>query len=257
MRILFIGDITGSSGRNILKEHLPSLKEEYAVDLTIVNVDNAAHGLGVSPKIARSLRELGVDVMTGGNHLFDRKEVVPDLDDMPWLLRGANYSGEVPGAYVYIDECNGIPFLVTHLIGRTFMGTYENPFTQYDKVIEEHGKDIAVRIVDFHGEATSEKLAFARYVDGRASAVIGTHTHVQTADEQILQYGTAFITDVGMTGPHDGIIGMQTETVLPRFLTGLPTKFEPATGNVQLHAVVIEIDVESGIAKSIERIVRR
>lgn len=256
MNILFIGDITGEPGRAAIAAFLDPLRQEFAIDLTIANVDNAAHGLGVTPKIARDLLARGIDILTGGNHLFDRKEMLPEIGDLPRLLRGYNYPGEVPGAGVYIGMAGEVPFMVTTLIGRTYMGIYENPFSAIDEILEEHGVDARVRIVDFHAEATSEKIAFARYVDGRVSAVVGTHTHVQTADEQILPIGTAYISDVGMTGPHDGIIGMSTGTVLPRFLTGLPTRFEPAEGQIRLHAVVIDVDESTGSARSITRIRR-
>lgn len=256
MKILFIGDITGKSGREIVGEELPRLRQEFQPDLVIANADNATHGLGISPKTADELFSLDIDVMTGGNHLFDRKEIIEYLPGQPRLLRCANYPEEVPGEAVFIGKAGNVPYLVTTLVGRVFMSPYESPFKTLDWLLEERGKGIIIRIVDFHAEATSEKLAFARYADGRVSAVIGTHTHVQTADEQILPAGTAFITDVGMTGPHGGIIGMATETVLPRFLTGLPTRFEPAMGMVQLHGLFLEIDDNSGMATTITRIRR-
>jgi metallophosphoesterase (TIGR00282 family) len=254
MRILFIGDITGGAGRKIVQAHLEKLQSRYDIDLTIANVDNAAHGLGITPSIARQLHDIGIDILTGGNHLFDRKEIIPELNELPFLLRGANYSAEVPGGSYYIGKVADTNYVVSHYIGRTFMGTFESPFTSFDTLVSEVADNIPVRIVDFHAEATSEKMAFGRYADGRASAIIGTHTHVQTADEQILPGGTAYITDVGMSGPHDGIIGMTTDSVLPRFLTGLPTRFEPAKGRVMLHAVVVDIDSNDGSARSIQRI---
>ena len=253
MKVLFIGDITGSSGRKIVAEELKQLKDTHEVDLTIANVENAAHGIGVTPKIVRQLSEMGVDVMTGGNHLFDKKEIIDELVDFPYLLRGVNYFGEVPGNFSFTGKVGDTPYLVATFIGRTFMGTYDSPFHRFDSFIRDFD-NIPVKIVDFHAEATSEKIAFARYVDGRVSALIGTHTHVQTADEQILPQGTAYISDVGMTGPHDGIIGMNTESVMPRFLTGLPTRFEPAEGKTKLHAVILDIDDVTGKAHSISRV---
>jgi metallophosphoesterase (TIGR00282 family) len=254
MKILFIGDVTGEAGRKAVSTLLPSIQKKYKVDVTIANGDNAAHGLGITPKVVRKLLNLGVDVITGGNHLFDRKDIIPELEDIPQLLRGANYPSQVPGEYIYRGKVADTPFAVVTFLGKTFMGNYESPFVYFDKIREEIGDNLKVIIVDFHAEATSEKVAFGRYLDGKVSAVLGTHTHVQTADEQILPEGTAYITDVGMTGPHDGVIGMATETVLPRFLTGLPTRFEPAEGDVKFHGVVMDIDDSSGKASSIERI---
>lgn len=256
MRMLFIGDVTASVGRGILEKLLPELLEEYAPDLIIANVENAAHGLGITPKIADRFIRLGIDVLTGGNHIYDRKEILDYLPNQPRLLKPANYPRDTPGHAVYIGEAGGAHCLVATLVGRTFMPPNDSPFMAFDRLVNSVGADIDVRIIDFHAEATSEKVAFARYVDSRASAVIGTHTHVQTADEQILPGGTAFITDVGMTGPHDGIIGMSSDTVLRRFLTGMPTHFEPAEGDARLHAVIVDIDQKSGRALSIERISR-
>jgi metallophosphoesterase (TIGR00282 family) len=254
MKFLFIGDLVGSQGRKLVIKHLHKLQATHKIDVTIANVDNAAHGKGVTRKILTSLTELGVDVFTGGNHLFDRREIYDDLADFPQLLRGANYPGDVPGKPYYIGEFGSQQYIVTHLIGQTFMGSFENPFHCIDKLLRERAAKIPIRILDIHAEATSEKIALGRHLDGRMSAVIGTHTHVQTADERILPSGTAFMADVGMTGPHDGIIGMSTDSVLPRFLNGLPTRFEPSSGDPQLHAAVIDVDNKSGAALSIERI---
>ena len=254
MKILFIGDVTGEAGRKAVSTLLPSIQKKYQVDVTIANGDNAAHGLGITPKVARKLLNLGVDVITGGNHLFDRKDILPELEEFPQLLRGANYPSQVPGEYIYRGKVGETLFAVVTFLGKTYMGNYESPFISSDSVLAEIGEDVKVVIVDFHAEATSEKVAFGRYLDGKVSAVLGTHTHVQTADEQILPKGTAYITDVGMTGPHNGIIGMATETVLPRFLTGLPTRFEPAKGESKFHGVVMEIDNQTGKAVKIERL---
>lgn len=254
MKILFIGDITGEAGRKAVSAWLPDLKEKLGIHLTIANADNAAHGLGITPKVAKKLLNLGIDVLTGGNHLFDRKDIIPELESLPRLLRGANYPSKVPGEYIFQGEADGSPFAVVTFMGKTYMGQYESPFISSDSVLREIDPSCKTIIVDFHAEATSEKVAFGRYLDGRVTAVLGTHTHVQTADEQILAKGTAYITDVGMTGPHSGIIGMATETVLPRFLTGLPTRFEPARGEAKFHAVVIDVENETGKAREIERI---
>jgi len=229
MKLLFIGDINARGGRETLSRLLPDLRREFTPDLVIANVENAAHGLGVTPTIAGEILADGVDVMTGGNHLFDRKEILDYLPEQPRLLRPANYPPDVPG----FNDC---------------------PFRTFDRLARHASSKVAVRIIDFHAEATSEKIAFARYVDGRASVVIGTHTHVQTADEKILPGGTAHISDVGMTGSHAGVIGVRADLIINRFTTGLPTRFEPA---LMLHAVVVDIDEFTGKARSIERICRR
>jgi hypothetical protein len=254
MKILFIGDIMGSGGRKLVQKYLPGLKEKYSVDLVVANIDNLAHGKGATPKTVRSMRNAGIDVMTGGNHVFDRREMMEKIDDFPEVLRGANYTGEVPGKFICTGEVNAVPYLVATFMGQTFMGSFESPFNAYTNYMGNNFQDIPVKIIDFHAETTSEKQAFGYYLKGRVSAVIGTHTHVQTADEHILPGGTAFITDVGMTGPHNGIIGMDAESVMPRFLQGLPTRFEPAAGRHMFHGCVFEVDDESGKALSIERI---
>ena len=254
MRVLFIGDINASSGREITSNVLQGLRNERAIDLVIANGENAAHGLGITPKVADELFGMGIDVLTGGNHLYDRKEIYDYLPSEPRLLRPANYPPGVPGSSGYHGEAGGIGFYVTTLVGRTFMPNTDCPFRTLDRLLDGEAADTPVRIVDFHAEATSEKVALGRHADGRVSALIGTHTHVQTADEQVLPGGTAYISDVGMTGPHDGVIGVKAELVVQRFLTGMPTRFEPAEGNVQFHAVLVEIDARIGHALSIERI---
>lgn len=257
MKLLFIGDVNARPGRQILKDFLQPLKEEYSIDLVVANVENAAHGIGISPKLADEILELGVDVMTGGNHLYNVKEIVEYLPAQPRLLRAANFPSSAPGFAHFVGESDGVPYFVATLSGRTFMKPLDCPFQAFDSLVKYDASGIPIRIIDFHAEATSEKVAFGLYADGRASAVIGTHTHVQTADERILPGGAAYITDVGMTGPHNGVIGVQADAVIQRFITGMPTRFEPADGDVMLHAVVIDIDEASGRARSIERIQRR
>lgn len=257
MKVLFIGDITARPGRETLEALLPALRREYAPQLVIANAENAAHGLGLTPKITDQLLGLGVDLLTGGNHIFDKKDIIDYLPTQPRLLRAANYPGDVPGYSYYLGEVAGANVFVATLVGRTFMSPLECPFRCFDQLIEEHASQAPVRIIDFHAEATSEKTAFGLYVDGRAGAVIGTHTHVQTADERILPSGTAYITDVGMTGPHDGVIGVRADLIIQRFLIGIPIRFEPAEGNPMLHAVLVDIDGSTGKARSIERISRR
>ena len=257
MKLLFIGDVNARPGREALAALLPGLLEEYGPQLVIANGENAAHGLGITPRIADEMFDLGVDLITGGNHLFDRREIVDYLAEQPRLLRPANYPRGVPGFGVFVGEAGGVPFMATTLAGRVFMPPLDCPFRALDRLLADEGSGIAVRIVDFHAEATSEKVALGLHADGRLSALIGTHTHVQTADERVLPGGTACITDVGMTGPHDGVIGVRADLILRRFLTGLPARFEPAEGKVILHAVLVDIDEASGRARSIERIRRR
>jgi metallophosphoesterase (TIGR00282 family) len=256
VKVLFIGDINARGGRELLARMLPGLRREHAPDLVVANAENAAHGLGLTPKIADELFGLGIDVMTGGNHLYDKKEIFDYLPDHTRLLRPANMAGDVPGASYAVGEVAGVSYFVATLVGRTFMQPVDCPFRTFDRLAASVAAQQVVRIIDFHAEATSEKIALGRYIDGRASAVIGTHTHVQTADEQILPGGTAYITDVGMTGPHDSVIGVQSEIVIQRFLTGLPARFEPAEGGLRLQAVVVDIDEAGGRASSIERINR-
>jgi metallophosphoesterase (TIGR00282 family) len=256
MKVLFIGDINGRPGRTVLEALLPALREEYKPHLVVANAENAAHGLGITPSIADQLLSMGVNILTGGNHLFDRKEILDYLPNQPRLLRAYNYPDLIAGHSSYQGELSGVSFSVVTFVGRTFMGNLDCPFRAFDRFVKSEGSHSRVRIIDFHAEATSEKTAFALYADGRSSAVIGTHTHVQTADERILPKGTAYITDVGMTGPHDGVIGVRADLIIQRFLTGLPVRFEPAEGDPILHAVLVDIDEATGKARSIERIQR-
>ena len=252
-RILAIGDVVGKPGRLALEKELASVRERLRVDLCVANGENAAGGAGITEKIAGALHACGADVITTGNHVWDRKEAVSYIQRATHLLRPANYPPGVGGIGSGVFETpEGIPVGVINLQGRTFMGDLDCPFRIAEREIEKVGTTVTV--VDFHAEATSEKMAMGWYLDGRVSAVIGTHTHVQTADERILPGGTAYITDVGMTGPHDSVIGTECEAVLKRFLTQMPVKFAPAKANVKLCGVLLEVDEETGRARRIERL---
>jgi metallophosphoesterase (TIGR00282 family) len=258
MRLLFIGDIVGSPGRQVVEERLSDILTQERIDLAIANADNAAGGFGIIPRLAEELLEMGIEVLCGGNHIWDRKEIFEYLPHQPRLLRPANFPEGAPGSGLYLGETKGgVSFAVLHLQGRTFMPAIDCPFRAADRELARVPEQVKVIVVDAHAEATSEKQALGLYLDGRVSAVIGTHTHVATADERILPAGTAFITDVGMTGPHDSVIGMDKRAVLDRFLHGLPTRFEVASGGVAMQAVRMEIDAETGRAESISRAVYR
>ena len=258
MKIVFIGDIFGRPGRRILRESMNRLSEEHHPDLVVANYENAASGFGVMPEMTGEFLELGVDVLTGGNHTFDRKEILPVFEDGAHggrLLRPANYPASVAGGGLYKGATRtGIPFAVLNLQGRTFMPTIDCPFRTADRLLESLPGDIKVVLVDMHAETTSEKQAMGRHLDGRVTAVIGTHTHVPTADERVLPGGTAYQTDAGMTGPYDSIIGNRQEDVLERFLTGLRPRLEVARGDVRLCGCIIEADEATGKASSIQRI---
>jgi metallophosphoesterase (TIGR00282 family) len=252
MRILAIGDIIGKPGRQAVTQLLPSIKQEYAVDLTIANAENVAGGIGVTPDTANELLKAGADVLTSGNHIWAHKDILPFLDsDMP-ILRPLNYPQGVPGrGYLVI---NGV--LVINLIGRTFMNNYDCPFRTMDTLLAGFDNKPLVIVIDFHAEATSEKVALGHYLNGRVSAVLGTHTHVGTIDAQILSAGTAYVTDIGMTGPIDSIIGDDPENVLHRFLTQLPYRLSAGKGKTVLNAMLVKTDDTTGKAISIERIQR-
>ena len=255
MRVLFIGDIVGSPGRQIVLERLPDLLAAEQIDLAVANCENAAAGFGITPRLAEQLLECGIEVLCGGNHIWDRKEILDYLPQQPRLLRPANFPAGAPGQGLFVGQTRGgVPFAVLHLQGRTFLPPLDCPFRTADQALAGLPEGVRVVLVDFHAEATSEKQAMGWYLDGRVSAVIGTHTHVATADERILPGGTAYITDVGMTGPHDSVIGMDREAVLRRFLTGLPTRFEVAAENIQLNAVRIDVDPATGRAHQIARV---
>ena len=260
MKLLFIGDIVGSPGRNAVKELLPKLREQHALDFVIANGENSAGGNGITPKIAEELFSFGVDVITTGDHLWDQKEVVELLENEKRFLRPLNYPAGTPGQGSAIFEVRSSAFDVRCLIGvlnlqgRTFMPPLENPFLLGREEVERLRRQTKIIFVDFHAEATSEKIAMGWFLDGKVTAVVGTHTHVQTADDRVLPGGTAYITDVGMTGPFDSVIGTRKEIVLERFLTQIPNKFDVAKGDVRLQAVLIDVDERSGSAMSIERL---
>lgn len=255
MRILFIGDIVGRPGREMLEQNLARLKQELRPNLTIANGENASGGKGISYKVVRFLFEQGIDAITMGNHTWDNKEIFDFIEDETKVIRPANYPEGTPGkGYTYI-RYNDIEIGVVNLMGRTFLPPIDCPFRKADQILEEMQKRTKVIFVDFHAEATSEKLAMGWYLDGKVSAVVGTHTHVQTADERILPAGTAMITDVGMTGPRNGILGVEREAVIKKFITQLPVRFEvDKDGPTQLNAVVIDINKASGKAEKITRV---
>ena len=255
MNILFIGDIFGRPGRDLVREGLASLVDRYDVDFVVANAENSAGGFGITREIGDELLDLGIDVMTSGNHLWDKKEALDYIAAEARLLRPANYPPGVPGRGSCVARTrDGRSVGVVNVMGRVFMSPLDDPFAVATREIDALSGRANIVLVDFHAEATSEKQAMGWHLDGRVTAVFGTHTHVQTADEQLLPGGTAYITDAGMTGPHDGIIGVEREAALSRFLTGLPARFEPATGNPRLHAVLLEADEASGCAKAVTRI---
>lgn len=255
MKVLFIGDIIGEPGRKMVKQTLPDLLRTHVPDLVIANGENAAGGFGLTPVIADELFALGINVLTSGNHVWDKKEIEPYLAKQERLIRPANYPEGTTGFGSVVVPTDGAgKAAVLNLEGRVFMSNLEDPFRVAEREIERLRKEARVVIIDFHAEATSEKAALAWHLDGRASAVLGTHTHVQTADERILPGGTAFMTDVGMTGPSDSVIGVRKEDAINRFLTQRPHKFEIPKGPVHLDAVVLDIDQKSGKARSITRV---
>lgn len=261
MRLLFIGDIFGRPGRTIVRENVRKLVSEHSIDLLIANAENSAGGFGLTPQIAEELFDLGIDVLTTGNHVWDKREIIEYFnaaETEPYsparrVLRPANYPAGTPGVGFYEGKTkSGIPYAILNLQGRVFMGTIDDPFRVADELLQKISAKVI--FVDMHAEATSEKVAIGNYLDGRVTAVVGTHTHVPTADERILPKGTAYQTDVGMTGPYDSVIGVQTDLIIQRFLTGLPIRFEPATGDVRLCAVMVDCDETTGRAKAIQRI---
>lgn len=254
MQVLIIADIFGEPGRGVTRELLPQIKKEYKIDLCIANGENAAGGFGITPKIAGQLYSMGIDIITMGNHVWDRKEILDIIHDER-LIRPANYPPGVPGrGYCVVTLDKGLKAGIINLCGRVYMSQIDCPFRTADKIIDEVKKQTNIIIVDMHAEVTSEKAAMGWYLDGRVSAVVGTHTHIPTADERILPGGTAYITDIGMTGSLDSVIGIKKEIAIQRFLTQTPIRFEAATSNVVLAGVVINIDEASGKARSIKRI---
>jgi metallophosphoesterase (TIGR00282 family) len=253
MNILFVGDIFSSVGRRIVADHLADIKETQRIHLAIANAENAAGGFGVTPAVAEELFALGLDVLTSGNHIWDKKEIYDYFARRPALLRPANYSAPAPGSGVIVTMArNGNQCAVINLQGRTYMPVTECPFRKADEILASLG-NTKVRFVDFHAELTSEKMAMGWYLDGRVSAVIGTHTHIPTADTRILAGGTAYQTEAGMTGPYDSVIGVRKDVILERFLTAMPVRMEPAKGLVELHSVIVAVDDETGKATDIRR----
>lgn len=255
MKILFIGDIIGKPGRRAVKEGLPDLVNKLKIDFVIANAENAAGGFGVTQSVAEELFSMGLHVLTSGNHIWDKKEAVTYITKESRLLRPANYPPDVPGfGSIVMKTSSGDKLAVINLSGRVFMSQMDCPFRTAQQEIETLKKQTSIIIVDFHAEATSEKSAMGWFLDGDVSAVIGTHTHVQTADEMILPKGTAFITDVGMTGPKDSIIGVKKEQIIHKFLTQIPARFETAKGESLLSCVVVEINPKTGLSSSIQRL---
>ena len=254
--LLFIGDIFASAGRQIVADNLQHIISEERIHLTIANAENAAGGFGVTPMIAEEVFALGLDVLTSGNHIWDKKEIFDYLPSKPRLLRPANYPAELPGQGVYVARArNGVDCAVINLQGRTYMPHTDCPFRKADEIIASLEASVKVRFVDFHAEVTSEKIAMGWYLNGKVSAVVGTHTHVPTADTKILDRGTAYQTDVGMTGPYESVIGVKTEGAVRRFLTALPIRLEAAKRDAKLHAVIVTVDETTGKATSLRRYV--
>jgi metallophosphoesterase (TIGR00282 family) len=255
MRVLFIGDVFGKPGRRLIQQKLHGLIQQLRIDFCVANVENAAAGFGITPEIADELLKSEIDLLTSGNHIWDKRAIIPYLSEQPRLLRPHNYPSSAPGTGIFIGNTRcGVRVGVLNIQGRVFMPTLDCPFTVGEAAVERIRKETPVIVVDFHAEATSEKQAFAWYFDGRVSAVVGTHTHVQTADERLLPRGTAYITDLGMTGPYDSVIGSIPDLALERFVRQMPARLEPATGNPRLCGAVIEIDEQSGRAESIVRV---
>jgi metallophosphoesterase (TIGR00282 family) len=261
MRILFIGDIFGRPGRTIVRERLPELVKQHNVDLIIANGENAAAGFGITGALAEELFEMGIEVLTSGNHIWDKREILEFFESAngnPYsparrLLRPANYPSTLPGWGLFQGKTKAnVPYAVMNLQGRVFMTSNDDPFRVADELLKRVTEKVI--LVDIHAEATSEKISMGWYLDGRVTAVLGTHTHIPTADEHVLPNGTAYQTDVGMTGPYDSVIGVKKELVINRFLTNMPARFEAASGDVRLCAVVIDCDESSGKARSIKRI---
>ena len=258
MKIFCIGDIVGQPGRDILVELLSRIKEEFKIDFVIANAENSAGGSGTTPRIAEHLFQIGCDVLTLGDHVLDRQEIMEYLTSRENIIRTANFPDGAPGrGSCIVTTSSGKKVAIINLLGRVFMRYNVNcPFRELKSIVENLTKDIRIIIVDMHAEATSEKRAIGFFIDGKVSAVVGTHTHVQTADETVLPKGTAYITDLGMTGPHDSVIGQNKEKIIERFLSSMPTKFEIATSDTRLNGVVIDIDETTGKARAITRLQR-
>jgi 2',3'-cyclic-nucleotide 2'-phosphodiesterase len=254
MNLLFIGDVVSKPGRMAVLERLQDLREQHQIDLAIMNAENVAGGFSITPSLGEQLFAAGIDVMTSGNHIFDKREAIDYVAHQPRLLRPANYPPNTPGSGLWVGQIKGIDVAVINLMGRVFMPPVDDPFRIADALFNSISPDVKIRIVDMHAEATSEKVAMGRYLDGRASAVLGTHTHVQTADESILPAGTAYLTDIGMTGSYAGVIGMQSADVIRRFTSVTFRRAEHSSGQARICAAVVDIDEESGKARGIKRI---
>lgn len=255
MNILFIGDIYGNSGKKAVKEIVPQLREELKIDFCIANGENSAAGSGITYIIANELYKAGVDCITMGNHTWSKKEILNFIDSENRIVRPANYPANVPGrGYTILKNSKGMELAVLNLMGRVYMDSIECPFLTADRVIQEIKAKTKVVFVDMHAEATSEKIALAWYLDGRICCLAGTHTHVPTADERILPFGTALISDVGMTGPYDGVIGVEKDLIIERFINRMPQKFEAAKGKVQFNSIFLVVDEKTGKCLKIERI---
>jgi 2',3'-cyclic-nucleotide 2'-phosphodiesterase len=256
MKILIIGDIVGNPGRSIMQKALPRVLEKHGVDYCIANVENAAGGFGVTKEICDELLDLGVDCMTSGNHIWDKKEIIGIIDLIPQLLRPANYPAQQPGRGTHVGQGkrSKVPVATLNVSCRVFMnGAIDDPFACVATEVEKLRKEARIVIVDVHGEATSEKMAIGYYLDGKATAVVGTHTHVPTCDHRIFPKGTAYCSDIGMTGPYDSVIGVEKETILARFVTGMPGRFETAKGDPRFAAVLVDADPETGRATHVDR----
>jgi metallophosphoesterase (TIGR00282 family) len=256
MNILIIGDVVGSPGRAIMKKALPYVVRKHDVDYVIANVENAAGGFGVTPEICQEFLAMGVDVMTSGNHIWDKREIIPAIGQFPQLLRPANYPEHQPGkgSHVGRGKDSRVPVATLNLSGRVFMpGTIDDPFQKAAAEVEALRKEAKVIVVDMHAEATSEKTALGYFLDGKVSAVVGTHTHVPTCDHRVLPKGTAYCSDLGMTGPYDSVIGVEAEVIVQRFVNGMPSRFETAKGDPRFAAVVVQVDPQTGRARGIDR----
>jgi metallophosphoesterase (TIGR00282 family) len=256
MNILVIGDVVGSPGRAIMKRALPQVFRQHDIDYCIANVENAAGGFGVTPEICDEILGMGVDVMTSGNHIWDKKEIIPAIGRFPQLLRPANYPEGQPGrgSHLGLGKDSRVPVATLNLSGRVFMnGSIDDPFRKALEEVEALRREARVIVVDMHAEATSEKMALGYLLDGQVSAVVGTHTHVPTCDQRLLPKGTAYLSDIGMTGPYDSVIGVEAQTIVERFLTGMPARFETARADARFAAAVVDVDPQTGRAKAIHR----
>jgi metallophosphoesterase (TIGR00282 family) len=254
MKLLLIGDVVGKPGRTALLDRLQDLKEQHAIDFTVMNAENVAGGFSITAAIAELLFSSGIDVMTSGNHIFDKHEVIEYIKKQPRLLRPANYPPQTPGKGIWVGEVKGVRVAVMNFLGRVFMQPADDPFRIANELVSALPDDVRVRVVDMHAEATSEKMAMGWFLDGRVTAVVGTHTHVQTADERILHEGTAYLTDLGMTGSYGGVIGMKKGDIINRFTSPIHRKPDHSKSEMRICGAIVDVDEETGRARSIERI---